>query len=69
MGRDRGVAGANLGTQRSAKRKNDVAVLVSVLKHRVAAISLEVPTRGLDDFVETIDGRGAGNEIKDSRFS
>src|SRR6266850_7018463 len=47
-------SGADFGDQGLAESENDVAVLVRVLKDRIALVSIQTPAAGLDHFVTTI---------------
>ena len=55
---------AHIGYQRFAEGEEDVAVVVGVLENGIAPVGIEAPTGGVDDFVITVEGGGAGDEIE-----
>src|SRR5208282_1271829 len=56
--------GSDLSGKGLAERKKDVPVIVRVLENRVPAIRIQPPAGGLDDFVVTVQGGRARDEVQ-----
>src|SRR5258708_831677 len=56
--------GSDFSNESPAQSEDDVAILVSILENRVAAIGLEAPARSGDNLVVTIERLIGGDEIQ-----